>query len=79
MHDNQVRKHQDINISLILQFAYSVSCSHLEQLRGDWRSILDVHEESEESVAVRQLESAIGLYLRRVCSTKDVTDIAKVI
>lgn len=31
----------------------------------------------ESSVAVRQLESAIGLYLKRVCSTKDVADISK--
>ena len=63
-------------MSSLIQFAYSESCSHLEQLRGEWRSIFDV---CEESVAVRHLESAIGLYLRRVCSTKDVSDIAKVI
>ena len=45
----------------------------------DWRKTLDVGDKEEDSVAVRQLESAVGLYLRRVCSAKDVSGITKVI
>ena len=60
------------------QFAYTTSCESLDQLRVDWRKTLGVGDEEEDSVAVRHLESAVGLYLRRVCSTKDVSDITKV-
>ncbi len=47
-------------------------------MQHDWHSLLGVEEGCEDSVAVRHMESAIGLYLRRTCSLKDVTDITKV-
>ena len=50
----------------------------LEQLHSRWRETLDVGTRDDDSVAVKHLESAVGLYLKRVCRHHDVADIAKV-
>ena len=61
-----------------LQLAYECSCVSLEQLHSKWRDVLTVGRESEDSVAVKHLESAVGLYLKRVCCNHDTTDIVEV-
>ena len=50
----------------------------MEQLHSKWRKVLDVGRESEDSVAVKHLESAVGLYLKRVCCSHNTADIVKV-
>ena len=59
------------------QFACSVSCSFLEKLHREWKSSLGVNG-IQDKVAVKQLESAVGLFLRRVCATHDISTIIKV-
>ena len=59
------------------QFACSVSCSSLEKLHREWKSSLGVNG-IQDKVAVKQLESAVGLFLRRVCATHDISTIIKV-
>lgn len=65
----------------VLKFAYSSASASLGQLNGSWRRVLGVHQESSSSSsngagpAVKQLESAVGLYLRRVCAKHDTTAI----
>lgn len=63
---------------LDLQLAYECSHVSLEQLHSKWRDVLNVGRESEDSVAVKHLESAVGLYLKRVCCNHDTTDIVEV-
>ena len=59
------------------QFACSVSRSSLEKLHREWKSSLGVNG-IQDKVAVKQLESAVGLFLRRVCATHDISNIIKV-
>ena len=59
------------------QFACSVSRSSLEKLHREWKSSLGVNG-IQDKVAVKQLESAVGLFLRRVCATHDISIIIKV-
>ena len=65
-------------LPLGLQLAYECSCVSLEQLHSKWRDVLNVGRESEDSVAVKHLESAVGLYLKRVCCNHNKTDIVEV-
>ena len=60
------------------QLAYKCSSRSLEQLHSKWREVLNVGSSGEDSVAVKHLESAVGLYLKRVCCDHDVTNIVKV-
>ena len=59
------------------QFACNVSCSSLEKLHREWKSSLGVNG-IQDKVAVKQLESAVGLFLRRACATHDISTIIKV-
>ena len=61
-----------------MQFSYKEATASLEQLHSKWKELLDISPDSSGGVAVRQLESAVGLYLRRVSSKRDVTSITKV-
>ena len=61
-----------------VQFSYKEATASLEQLHSKWKELLDISPDSSGGVAVRQLESAVGLYLRRVSSKRDVTSITKV-
>ena len=56
-----------------------IECTNsLEQLHDKWKSCINVSTEESDSLAVRQLESAVGLYLRRMTSKHDVTPIIQV-
>jgi len=59
------------------QFAYRASCASLERLGEEWKKSLGVNGVQDE-VAVAQLESAVGLYLRRVSTTHDISTIIEV-
>lgn len=64
-------------LDLLLQtllFAYSTAQLALSRLHGEWKDILGV-EGTDNHLAVRQLESAVGLYLRKVCSVFNTEDI----
>ena len=75
-----LRRKREVSLSICLglQLAYECSCVSLEQLHSKWRDVLNVGRESEDSVAVKHLESAVGLYLKRVCCNHDTTDIVEV-
>ena len=57
--------------------SYRAAWSSLEQLGNQWKGVLGISEDTDQ-VAVKQLESAVGVYLRRVCSTHDLSSIVKV-
>ena len=60
------------------QSSYECSRISLEQLHSRWRDTLDVGTRTGDSVAVKHLESAVGLYLKRVCRDHDVADVVQV-
>lgn len=50
----------------------------LEQAHVKWKQAVAISEDIEDRSAVRQLESAMALYLRRVSSKHDVSPIVQV-
>eukprot|EP00731_Ephydatia_muelleri_P020277 Em0013g4a len=66
-------------LDLLLQtllFAYSTAQLALCRLHREWKGILGV-EGTDNHLAVRQLESAVSLYLRKVCSVFNTEDIVQ--
>lgn len=60
----------------VMKMSYRAAWSSLEQLGNQWKGVLGISEDTDQ-VAVKQLESAVGVYLRRVCSTHDLSSIVK--
>lgn len=58
--------------------SYVECMASLEQLHDKWKSCIGISTEESDRVAVRQMESAVGLYLRRMSSKHDVTSIMQV-
>lgn len=59
-----------------LLVAYSTAQLALSRLHQEWKDILGV-DGTDNHLAVRQLESAVGLYLRKVCSVYSTEDIVR--
>lgn len=63
---------------LSLQLSYEEATCLLQQLHGQWKDSLAISEGDRESAAVRQLGAAVSLYLRKMSSKQDVTNIIQV-
>ena len=58
--------------------SYTEASRALEELHLTWKSSLSVEDTPTDSVAVKQLEVAVGQYLRRVSTKHDTRAVAKV-
>lgn len=65
-------------LGLFLQLSYDEATAFLHQLHRKWKDALSIGVDDRDTVAVKQLEAAVSLYLLKMSSKQDVTDIIQV-